>query len=303
MAIPFLRRAAQDNPAHYMTLSAIHKERGDEPANRESLRQAERGFRQILDADTRQHPVRIALASTLHQLGRDKEAEKLLLTGLQIKGDATIKRALADFNLMLHDQSTDFDEQLRLLQKALDFDINYVVIYQRILSQFRGRLKVDPDSAKELEELLVGSIASGEASALAHFAMSNLKSLQDRTEDAQWHIEKAYALDPKFAVIANNLAWFLAKDGETQDLDRAYELAVSVVEQVPDDPRLRDTLATVLMKQEKYDEALSQFEMVLRDIVDKKPVHKNLAFVYEKLGKPDLAEAHRKLAKQAPAFD
>ncbi|MDG1874881.1 MAG: hypothetical protein P8J27_13280, partial [Mariniblastus sp.] len=113
-----------------------------------------------------------------------------------------------------------------------------------------------------------------------------------------FHIEKAYELDPRFGVVANNLAWFLVNDTENPDLDRAFELSSEVVKRFPNNPAMLDTHATVLMKQEKYDEALVHFEKALAVIRDKKIMHTKLAFVYEKLGMDDMKEVHLRKAAQ-----
>ena len=116
---------------------------------------------------------------------------------------------------------------------------------------------------------------------------------------ALFHIEKAFQLDPRFAVVANNLAWILANDEENKDLERAYELSKDVVEHFPRNPLFRDTYATVLMEQEKYQEALVEFEKALATIKGKKNVHTKLAFIYGELGMVDMKEVHLRKAATA----
>ena len=129
--------------------------------------------------------------------------------------------------------------------------------------------------------------------------MSSVKSKRGNKKLARFHIEKAFELDPRFGVVANNLAWVLANDAENPDLERAYELSKDVVERFPNDPLMRDTYATVLMKQEKYQEALVEFEKVLATIRGKKNVHTKLAFVYGELGMEDMKEVHLRKATTA----
>ncbi|MCP4098554.1 MAG: hypothetical protein GY748_20185, partial [Planctomycetaceae bacterium] len=188
--------------------------------------------------------------------------------------------------------------QLGYLQKSIDFDINFLPAYQALVRQFKIQMEEDPDKADALEELLRDNLASGKNTALAHFAMSNVKSKKGDKARAAFHSEKAYELDPRFGVVANNLAWFLVNDTENPDLDRAFELSSEVVKRFPNNPAMLDTHATVLMKQEKYDEALVHFEKALATIRDKKIVHTKLAFVYEKLGMDDMKEVHLRKAAQ-----
>ena len=111
--------------------------------------------------------------------------------------------------------------------------------------------------------------------------MSNILWLENQQEDARWHVEQAYKLDPRFSAIANNLAWFLAHE-KNPDLERAFSLAHEIVRSDPRNPRFNDTLATILMKQERWDEAVTHFQMALPGMKaeEKHEVHKKLAEAY-----------------------
>jgi Tfp pilus assembly protein PilF len=61
--------------------------------------------------------------------------------------------------------------------------------------------------------------------------------------------------------------------------------------------KFRDTLGLVLMKQEKYEEAITEFEKVLPAAGSKKPVHRNLAICYQKLGRLEMAKSHADKSK------
>ena len=297
-AINYLKIAAQKNPSHYHTIASIHGERDEEAQRLEALRDAEDAYRELVKQDPSSQPNRIALAKTLSRLEKYPEAEKFLLEGLAINDTPLIRRSLSEYCLLRHSLAKDFDEQLGYLQKSIDFDINFLPAYQALVRQFQVQMEEDPGKADQLEELLRDNLASGKNTALAHFAMSNVKSKKGDKARAAFHSEKAYELDPRFGVVANNLAWFLVNDTENPDLDRAFELSSEVVKRYPNNPAMLDTHATVLMKQEKYDEALVHFEKALAVIRDKKIVHTKLAFVYEKLGMDDMKEVHLRKAAQ-----
>ena len=292
-AISYLKNAAKQNPIHYLTLATIYEKDNQTGQFRDSLRLAEVAYRKLLEENAADHQSRIQLASTLSKLERKQEAETILKQGKILKNDPVINRALADFCVMLFDQSANFEEQLSLLQQSLGYDLNYLPAYQRIISEFRLTAQKDTKKSDLLENLLLSSIAEGDSTPLAHFALSNLKSMQGETADAQFHIERAFSLDPRFGAIANNLAWMLATSEQKTDLDRALELANDVVIRFPEEARFRDTFATILMKQGKYENALTQFELVLPKIIEKAEVHRKLAIIYDNLNRPELANIHR----------
>ncbi|MCP4478805.1 MAG: tetratricopeptide repeat protein [Planctomycetaceae bacterium] len=298
-AIPFLRNAAQKNPIHYLTMAQLLQTSGKNAARLDALRDAEREYRALLLKNATDHDARINLAAALSQLDREPEAQKVLEQGRLLKNDPVINRALADFCAMLYDQSDDFSAKLKLIQQSLNYDINYLGAYQRLIQQFRLETVQSAEKATQIEELLLTNIATGEATPLAHFAMSSLKSIAGDREAAQFHIERAFSLDPRFGVIANNLAWMLANDEENPDLQRAFELASDVLERFPEDARFRDTYATILLKQGDFEQALTQFELILGSNANQQAIHQKLAIIYRQLEKPDLAKAHQKLATQA----
>ena len=148
----------------------------------------------------------------------------------------------------------------------------------------------------EIKSAILNTLAGDRPSALAHFALSNVFSLEGNGQQAEWHLEQAYNLEPQFVLVLNNLAWTLATKAEPE-LDRALDLATQVVDRVPDDGRFRDTYATVLMKQGKFQQAVLEFEKALLTITNKKPLHEKLANLYEQLGQHELANLHVKRAK------
>lgn len=295
-AIQHLKVAANKNPSHYHTLANIYHDQGNNPAKLESLRTAESIYFSRLSQQPSEVSNRIALAKTLTRLEKYDSAERILLDGLRIEDTPEIRRALAEFCLIRHNLSSDFDEKMAFLQSSIDFDLNFLQAYQALVEQFKVNLDSDIEKAEKLEELIRFNLASGKNTALAHFAMSNIKSKKGEKKLARFHSEKAYELDPRFGVVANNLAWFLANDQANPDLDRAFELASEVIERLPYNPSVRDTYATVLMKQEKYEEALIHFEKALSNISNKRPIHLKLAFVYQKLGMEDMQEVHLRAA-------
>jgi tetratricopeptide (TPR) repeat protein len=296
-AIRYMEGAAEINPEYFVTIASIYESNGNTSGKERTLEKAKTIYEKILDKDPLNHSVRILLSAVLVKQNREDQAEQNLKVGVQLQPDQKIMNALSDFYLMRHDRSVyggkPFEDQLEFLQTALTFDPNHLPVYERLITQ--SRIHMETEGFEKIQNMLEESIVNGKSTALSHFALGNLMYLKGDFKDSQFHMERAYELDAKFLVIANNLAWLLAHN-ENPELERAYELIKGVVERRPEDARFRDTLASVLMKLGKTDEALTEFERALPGVQDKKSIHEKLAVLYDQVGKKNLAELHRKKA-------
>lgn len=296
-AIRYMEGAAEINPEYFVTIASIYESNGNTSGRDRTLEKAKSIYEKILDKDPLNHSVRILLSAVLVKQNREEQAEQNLKVGVQLQPDQKIMNALSDFYLMRHDRSVyggkPFEDQLEFLQTALTFDPNHLPVYERLITQ--SRIHMETEGFERIQNMLEESIVNGKSTALSHFALGNLMYLKGDFKDSQFHMERAYELDAKFLVIANNLAWLLAHN-ENPELERAYELIKGVVERRPEDARFRDTLASVLMKLGKTDEALTEFERALPGVQDKKSIHEKLAVLYDQVGKKNLAELHRKKA-------
>jgi len=299
-ALPYLEEAASENPTDLIDIARIHGQLGNQAAQLRTIATAEARFREMVENDPLDSRNRIILANALVQLKKIDEAEQVLQAGIHLQADPIILRSTADFYVMRHDlarkNNASFTEQFEFLRQAMALDVNYPVIYERLLKFYNDDL--DAEELAEIKAAVMKSVTSDEPSALAHFTLSNVLWIEGDSEQAEWHLEQAYQLDPNFVVVLNNLAWTLVNKTDP-DLDRAFELAKKVIEQMPDDARYRDTYATVLMKQEKFQEAVLEFERALSTIANKKPLHEKLAYAYQRLGQNELAAMHAKQASNS----
>lgn len=295
-AIGHLKKAAKQNVAHYLTITDLSRRMGDSVAEQENLNLAIDALENELAADPLNHEIRIQLASAHVRRRAFEKAGQILVAGFQLKPDQRIRTSLADFYASRYDQQPEleFSKRIEFLSRSLGYDVNYRPTYDRLISCCVGS-----ESTQEIEtirKLLIESLAKGNAPALCHFALSFVYWQDGQKETAQWHIEKAFQLNGELLSIANNLAWILAHSDQP-DTGRAVELARFVVSREPDDYRFRDTLATVLMLNNDFDEAAVEFEKVLPLTSDRNNVHRKLAKIYRQLGQLQIAEQHDKLAQ------
>lgn len=295
-AIEQLTLAAEKTPDLWFNVATLNRRFGDAAGAVKPLHMAEAHLREKLSADPYDRRRRIMLASALLASDRDEEAELVLREGLQVQTSVDLQQAIADVLLFrlrrLRDsEQFDFAEANQILRAAFQQAPNYDAVYTGLLQLYR-----DLNSETERQEMrqsLADLIVNGDDTAFAHFAIGSIDWSEGKRESALWHLEKAYQLDPSLLEIVNNLAWVLA-EGEAVDLERAEELARSAVKQDPISIRFRDTLATILVKREKWDEALVEYERLLKEVSNKQPIHEQLAKIYEHLGQKEIAEAHRR---------
>ncbi len=293
-AIASLDRAAEKRPAFYITISNLYKQGGQNAESANALKKAEIAFRKTFKKDELEHQNRIAFANVLALLKKYDEAEGLLQQGVRVKPDELIKRSLSDFYAMRYDvarkSQADAQTQMDFLTQAIEIDPNYSAVYSRMIQLFT-EVRESPDQAKKIRSLFEEIVTGDRPTALAHFALSNILWIVDERDQAKFHLEQAYLLNNDFVIIINNLAWILAQ-GESPDLERALELAETAVNRVPDSPRFRDTLGTVLVKLGRHRDAISELQLALSGVPDKNTVHRKLSICYKSIGMNDLAEMH-----------
>jgi tetratricopeptide (TPR) repeat protein len=293
-AIASLDRAAEKRPTFYITISKLYKQGGQNAEAANALKKAETAFRKTFKKDALEHQNRIAFASVLALLKKYDEAEDLLQQGVRVKPDKLIKHALSDFYAMRYDlaRRTQADPQIQMdyLTQAIEFDPDYSGVYSRMIQLFT-EVRESPEQAKKIRSLFEEIVTGDQPTALAHFALSNILWIVDERDQAKFHLEQAYLLNNDFVIIINNLAWILAQE-ESPDLERALVLAETAVGRVPESPRFRDTLGTVLVKLGRHKDAISELQLALRGVPDTAPVHEKLAFCYKSIGLNDLAKMH-----------
>jgi len=298
IAVEHMKRAAELNPSLLLTAGDIHARYGQNSAAKVIYEKAQREYAKSLQNNPLDLGTRVLLAKTHVKLDQPEAAERTLLEGNNLSATKAYKRAVAEFYVLQHDISVrdggNFANEFRFLREAIRFDVDFVGSYERLIRKYRDAAS-DPESMAEIRSTLEKLIATGTSTSLGHFALGNIYWIDDEFEQAEWHLQQAYRLDDKLAVVANNLAWLMAHKDDS-GLAQAHSLINSVLEKYPEDPRFRDTLGTILMKQGAFEEALVELETALPAISNKKAVHEKLAQIYEKLNKPKMAQLHSRLS-------
>lgn len=296
-AVDSLLAASQKRPDLILLLADYYLRLGREVDYKETLTRGEAVFREILADEPLNQLARINLANLLARQERIDEAQAMLTDGFRIQPDDTIRQALGSFFSMRFDLAVKENEstkqRLDYLIQALFYQPNSPDAYQRMMQMYLQGDKSEEEIQAiktELQEI----IASDKPSEIAHFSLSNILFSEGKKEEAIFHLEQAYQLNPSFVVVLNNLAWMIAHDEKAPDLDRALELANRAIDANPNDARYRDTRGSILLMKKQYKEAITDLQLALRGVSQPAAVHKKLYECYSAIGSHEIAQIHLK---------
>jgi tetratricopeptide (TPR) repeat protein len=154
----------------------------------------------------------------------------------------------------------NYEAAERALKKALDLNPDLVGPYVVLANLYLKKNETNKaiTQYKEILEKRPKFIQ-------AHMALGAIYDAEGKSAEAQAMYEKALEISPNFAPAANNLAWLLLEQG--QEPDRSLMLAKKAKAQLPDDPRVADTLGRACIVKGLYDSAIAE----LSDAAEKMP--------------------------------
>ena len=137
---------------------------------------------------------------------------------------------------------------------------------------------------------------------LAHMLLGVIYDSKKDFSQARKQYEKVLDINPDFAPAANNLAWLEAEHGG--DIDRAFRLAQTARENVPDDPSVADTLGWVYYKKNILTKAIAYLEESREKLPEHPVIRYHLGMAYFRNGQLRSAEKELKEALTlSPDFD
>jgi tetratricopeptide (TPR) repeat protein len=284
------------HPELRLALARLHVVRGQRGLAREEAEQALRLFREKAEADPDDHKARLHWAAAAVFLEDFPAAVAALQHGLALSGEASYRPALAEAygtwsDVLGREGKATPGARLALLEQGLRYDPANLNLLRRLLpaAGLRG------PEADQARAALRRALAQGQAAATVHMLLGVDAWQRGKTAEARQHYELALQLEPRMAVVANNLAWLLAHS-EPPDLPRALSLANAALESLPNERAFRDTRGHILARMGRWREALLDLEAVLAERPDNRDLHRLLAEAYRHLGLPDMAAEHQRRA-------
>jgi tetratricopeptide (TPR) repeat protein len=293
----YFEKAVDRFPELWQTLGVLETQTGQTTAAVASFERSTQHLRKRLEENPNDDRTRINYAEVLMKLGRLDEARLLLEQGQRLNPDGPWPWLLASLAVAYHDiqstQQTPLSDLLSYLERALTYEPNHGPALNRLMAYATAKVEGNVD----LKTVLARVIAEGKQPALAHLAMGNLCWIENDSDSAVFHFERAIAIRDDVVVVLNNLAWLLAHDEKSPDLDRALALVNVALEKRPENASFLDTRGSVYLLKKDWKNALTDLEKSLPGVRDKVAVHRKLATIYENLGMREISQQHRLLSE------
>lgn len=296
----YLEKAAVAFPELWITIGEVNVRLGNTQIALSNFERASEYLSgKLTAAGASDRLTRVDYATVLMRLGRLDEARVVLEEGLKQDPEGDWHKLLAALYVNYHDLLSvqgkkSVGEMMEPIARSLEHEPNFGPALNRLMSYVKAKV----DGNVELRSVLARVVAEGKQPALAHLALGNLCWVENDKEGAIFHFERAISINPKLAVVMNNLAWLLATDIASQDLERALALVNAALEEQPKNSSFLDTRGMVYQKLGRLKESLTDLEVALTGVVDPIPVHGRLAEVYDQLGRPEMSAQHRQIAAE-----
>ncbi len=185
------------------------------------------------------------------------------------------------------------EDALALLEQALQTR----VVNGPVLARLADMAFSKGELADHANSYLTKLLASGSANADVYNYLGTRALEAGDPAKARELLERAYALNRSNEMVLNNLAIALVRQN-AQNAERALALVNEAMEIVPDYPDALSTRGEVLIAMERWEEALTDLEIALRDRPRSKNVHKLLIQVLLTMGEENRANEHRRILKE-----
>jgi tetratricopeptide (TPR) repeat protein len=238
-----LARLPQATPAMVIAAADIRAAKGDVPGGRQLIESAPAD----LPAQLRQAMV----AAYLQRHGNSADAEAVLVAAASAEGanpDAVAE--LARFYL----ESGRLDEASRTLERGLAGSPDHVV-----LRRVRALVRIQSgENSPEAWALLAATIADwAEAPAGLRELTAAMQQRAARPDDTAGHIARLQQITVRFPSFFTGWQVLAQSLAERGDLARASDAALAAGRAIPTDHRPAQLATTLLIQQQRFDEALS----------------------------------------------
>ena len=285
--------ASQDAPAVSKGMYLTNITRGLDP---KILQLHREGFDSLVSLATETHPADTSVLSAagnyFYHSGRQEEAGRWF-------------RQAADSHPESIGQTVTYLQYLSILNKWEDLRDRSMSAFDRF--QDLGFLDFANSANYQLEDydaiignskFILSNYPKEKALCVGAWSMmGDAYHSKGDSKNAYKAYEKALKLNPDYAPVLNNYAYYLSLEGKK--LNKAYKMSKKTVEAEPDNATYLDTFAWILHLQGKDLEAKPFFKhAMLYGGKDSAVILEHYAVVLESLGETDAAKVYRNMAKR-----
>lgn len=150
-----------------------------------------------------------------------------------------------------------------------------------------------------LQEKLQEALDSGISPGFVHFIQGTRDLLRKpaNLESAMQHLDVARQHSVSYPGLLNNLAWAMTQTPEG-NMDQALELVEQALRMMPAEPIIYETRGQVLLRQQKYQQAIADFERALASSEMRADAHEGLAKAWQQLGNDEKAAYHQSASQR-----
>lgn len=304
-ALRWLEKLSHSDPQQLFGVADLAWSLGDEETAHRSLEKASRVYAKSISLNPTSKSDRIYCALAFAKLQRMDKAIETMASGWRLTQDKDFADGIAELYILQFDLDTaqhrDPNSRFDVLMSALKWNSRNEQAHDRAIALFRS--ESSSELRNEIRQFVQALTIEQPGYEVSYFTLSTLEIIEGRTADAITTLRQVVALNPDLPPALNNLAWLLSEDPQPQGnqlgtmdhanaLDHAIELARRAVALDPEHSSYRDTLGTILLKQDKLSEAVVELELALRDASNPTSIHRKLADAYRRLAQPDIAAGH-----------
>lgn len=300
-AAAMMAQAAATDPSLSLATAALYSQ-ADDAANQDKWAiRAENFFRQQLLARPSDAATHLSLAQVLVLQEREDKAVDLLGSGYQLlkgtdpAGAAKLQEAGAEAyihwsNRLATPNRKNILQRLNHAYRALQLAPNNQIVLDSTIKLLIAASKNEQGEFDQVRQAML----KGLEPASMHFVEGTVALLNGDRESARTHLELAMA-ENELPGVLNNLAVALHEQ-QTPDLEAALAFSEAALESLPEHPYLRETRGQILLKMDRFREAIPDLEAALTAAPIAQAAHESLAIAYDAIEQPVLAEQHRQLA-------
>lgn len=304
-AVHKLELLAAKDPQHWFAVAELAVSLGDVDRTIHALTLAAEAYSGQLAQNPMSKEIRMRYASAMTQLGNLEPSLESMQFGWQLTNDQDFAKAISQLMVLQFDRTArrepeNFVAMWNHLLEAIRWDAENTDIYDRLVLLHQAT--PDPALKNQVIAKLKQTASDRPNFYKSFFSLSALELQAGQLASASVLLHRTIELAPQSHAALNNLAWLLMlrseQEGRPELLTQAEEFANRAVSVVPDSGSYRDTLGTILLKQNRVEDAVTELELALASVNDPLPVHQKLGSAYRILGQSEIAERHERIATE-----